>query len=95
MIKLSAWAFTQFILVDLQNGKLVRRISADARVGPHNFDILSIFTGILLGNGKAECRDVGAGTRISITQESDRKEYLLWLHSLIAGLGYCNSPNTI
>ena len=76
-----------------RQGLLAKRLPADARVGPHNHDILSIFSGTLLGDAHAEQRSSGNGTRISISQESNKAEYLLYLHKLIADLGYCN-PNT-
>jgi len=69
---------------------LAKRIPSESRVGPHNNDILSIFYGTLLGDAHAERRNLGNGTRISISQESNRGSYLLYLHSLIADLGYCN-----
>ena len=75
-----------------KKGQLAIRLPAEARVGPHNKDILSIFTGTLLGDAHAERRVMGFGTRLSISQESNRAEYLLYLHGLIANLGYCN-PN--
>lgn len=73
-------------------GALAARLPADARIGPHHKDILSIFTGTLLGDGHAERRVSGYGTRLSISQESNRSSYLRYLHGLIADLGYCN-PN--
>ena len=76
-----------------RQGLLAKRLPAVARVGPHNHNILSIFSGTLLGDAHAELRSSGNGTRISISQESNRAEYLLYLHKLIADLGYCN-PNT-
>lgn len=36
---------------------------------------------------------LGHGTRISFSQESNRASYLIWLHSIISELGYCN-PKT-
>jgi len=66
-----------------------QKIKAEKRIGPHNIDILSIIFGTLLGDGHAEKRV--NGTRISFYQEGSHKAYLLWLHSLISNLGYCNS----
>ena len=74
----------------MSSGTLAKRVRATARVGPHNRDIISIFYGSLLGDSHAEIRDSGSGTRISFSQESSRKEYILWLHSIIAIHGYCN-----
>jgi ubiquinol-cytochrome c reductase cytochrome b subunit len=81
-----------FITVYLSSGHIYKRVIAGSRVGPHNIDIISVFYGALLGDAHAERRVSGNGTRISFTQESNRVEYLLWLHKLIAELGYCN-PN--
>lgn len=75
-----------------KSGQLAKRLPAGARVGPHNRDILCILTGTLLGNAHAERRNSGNGTRVSISQESNRSQYLLYLHNLIANLSYCN-PN--
>ena len=66
------------------------RIKAINRVGPHNFEILSIIFGSLLGDGSAEHRVKGKGTRISFYQEGSHASYLIWLHQIIADLGYCN-----
>jgi ubiquinol-cytochrome c reductase cytochrome b subunit len=73
-------------------GAKLFRIRADLRIGPHNKDILSIIFGSLLGNGHAELRSKGNGTRICFFQEGSHISYLLWLHNLVANLGYCN-PN--
>jgi len=42
-----------------------------------NNDILSIFNGSLLGDAHMERRELGKGTRISFSQESNRSEYLI------------------
>lgn len=73
-----------------RQGQLANRIPANTRIGPHNHDILSIFTGTLLGDAHAERRATGNGTRLSIVQESSHSEYLYYLHDLVAKLGYCN-----
>jgi ubiquinol-cytochrome c reductase cytochrome b subunit len=62
----------------------------DKRIGPHNLDILSIIFGSLLGNGYAERRITGNGTRISFYQEGSHLSYLLWLHSKLVELDYCS-----
>lgn len=58
---------------------------------PLNIDIISIIYGTLLGDGHAEKRSNGKATRICFYQESSHDDYLLYLHSLIANLGYCNT----
>jgi ubiquinol-cytochrome c reductase cytochrome b subunit len=67
------------------------RIRADKRIGPHNKIILDIIFGSLLGDGHAERRIKGNGTRVTFYQEGVHVSYLLWLHSLFSELGYCNS----
>ena len=78
---------------DLVNNKSkLIRIRSDKRIGPHNKNILSILFGSLLGDGHAERRIKGNGTRITFYQEGSHVSYLLWLHNLLANLNYC-SPN--
>jgi ubiquinol-cytochrome c reductase cytochrome b subunit len=67
------------------------RIPANKRIGAHNKNILIIIFGSLLGDGHAERRIQGKGTRITFYQEGSHVSYLLWLHNLISNLGYCNS----
>lgn len=58
---------------------------------PLNNEIKSIIYGSLLGDAHAEKRLTSKGTRITFYQESHHDEYLLYLHYLIANLGYCNT----
>lgn len=81
--------FASTSLYCLRSGELIKKIRSEKRIGPHNIDILSIIFGTLLGDGHAEKRV--NGTRICFYQEGSHKAYLLWLHSLISNLGYCNS----
>ena len=83
-------SFFDFIAIYLNPDKLAKRIRSCYRIGPHNYDILSIFTGSLLGDGHAELRSQGEGTRLGFYQEANHQEYLLWFHNLVASLGYCN-----
>lgn len=66
------------------------RMRSDSRIGPHNKQIISIIYGSLLGDGYAEYRNKGNGTRIRFSQEGHHLSYILWLHKLLADLGYCN-----
>ena len=66
------------------------KIKGLSRIGPHEQIIYSIVFGSLLGDGTAEKRNGGLGTRISFYQESTHLSYLLWLHSLLSSKGYCN-----
>jgi hypothetical protein len=63
---------------------------ASRRIGPHNIDILSIIFGSLLGDGHAERRLSGKGTRITFYQEGSHLEYILFLHKMFSDYGYCN-----
>ena len=63
------------------------RVSSYQRIGPHNFDILSILIGSLLGDGSMEkSKD---GYRFVFYQKGDHIEYLVWLHANTFKLGYC------
>lgn len=56
------------------------------RIGPHNYDILSLVIGSLLGDGSMEkCSN---GSRFVYYQAKINGEYLLWLHNVISNLGY-------
>ena len=59
------------------------------RIGPHNFDILSLIVGSLLGDSNPEKRC--NGTRFRIQQEDSNVEYLMWFHKFLAVRGYCNN----
>lgn len=67
------------------------KVRALKRVGPHNYEIISILFGSLLGDGYAEKH--GEGTRFCFQQEGSHTGYLLWFHNYISRLGYCS--NTI
>lgn len=83
-------SFWVFICVILKNGNIAKRIVSYLRIGPHNKDIISIIFGTLLGDGYAEKRILGKGTKISFYQEKSHKHYLLWLHLIVSNLGYCS-----
>lgn len=87
------WILYQFslpIMLKLKRDNL-SRIRADKRIGPHNKIVLDIIFGTLLGDGHAERRIKGIGSRLTFYQEGVHVSYLLWLHSLFSELGYCNS----
>ena len=67
------------------------KIRAVKRIGPHNYDILCVLIGSLLGDSYGEKH--GHGTRFCFQQEHSNNAYLLWFHSFISKLGYCN-PKT-
>jgi hypothetical protein len=61
----------------VKNSTKLTKIRANRRIGPHNLDILSIIFGSLLGDGHAEKRIQGNGTRITFYQEASHVSYLL------------------
>lgn len=63
------------------------KVRAYKRIGPHNFNILSILIGSMLGDCFAEKH--GNGTRFCLQQEHSNNAYLLWFHNYVAELGYC------
>lgn len=71
--------------------KCVKRSDVTNFNQPLNKEILEIIYGSLLGDASAEKRKGGKGTRILFYQEGTHTEYLLYLHRLIANLGYCNT----
>lgn len=81
--------FLAYSTLQRSTAKLVR-LKGEYRIGPHNKDILSIIFGSLLGDGYAEKRNSGTGTRICFYQEHSHVEYSFYLHSFLSQLGYCN-----
>lgn len=75
--------------------KKQKKIYSIQRIGPHNFNILCIIIGALLGDAHAEFRLSSNGTRISFCKEHHNKAYLLWLWNFFKNEGYCSSkkPN--
>jgi ubiquinol-cytochrome c reductase cytochrome b subunit len=59
------------------------------RIGPHDYNVLSILIGSLLGDAYAEKH--GNGTRFCFQQEHFHNAYLLWFHNYLSELGYCTS----
>lgn len=64
------------------------KVNSFKRIGPHNYDILSILIGSLLGDGSME-KSID-GSRFVFYQSKINGEYLLWLHQVISNLGYSN-----
>jgi ubiquinol-cytochrome c reductase cytochrome b subunit len=96
--QMSLWGFNepQMSLYDEINVMLILpilgatpKLRAVKRIGPHNYDILCILIGSLLGDSYAEKH--GNGTRFCFQQEHSNNAYLLWFHNFISKLGYCNS----
>jgi ubiquinol-cytochrome c reductase cytochrome b subunit len=78
---------SNFNIYSLSLPFIIPRIRSINRIGPHNYDILSILIGSLLGNGYAERH--GNGTRICFQLEHSNNPYLLWFHNYLSNLGYC------
>ena len=62
------------------------RVNSLMRIGPLNYEILSILIGSLLGDGTMEKST--NGSRFAFYQAKVNGEYLLWLHNVISNLGY-------
>ena len=72
----------------IQHLEYHKKMKGYHRVGPHNWDILSIIFGSLLGKGEVERRK--DGTRITFNHEAMHLKYLLTLHNYLSAAGYCN-----
>lgn len=62
---------------------------SDKRIGPHDYNILCILKGSILGDAYAERH--GNGVRVCFQQEHTNSHYLIWFHKYLSDLGYCNS----
>jgi ubiquinol-cytochrome c reductase cytochrome b subunit len=71
----------------------VIKLKSFNKIGPHNKDIISIIFGSLLGDtyGEKNLNFLRVGTRFSFSQEAVHIKYVLFLHTLLSELGYCNS----
>lgn len=69
--------------------KILNRKEINNYKGPLNIDIISIIYGSLLGNSYGE--NIKQGTRFVFQQENIHTDYLYYLHSLVANIGYCNT----
>jgi len=70
-----------------------KRILAIQRIGPHNYDIICVIFGTLLGDSYAEKR--ANSTRIHFSQESTNKEHLQALWTFFMERGYCSEKKPI
>ena len=62
------------------------KVPSNKRIGPHNYEVLSLLIGSLLGDGHME-RD-GNGS-LCFYQKGEHMGYILWLHSTLLKHGYC------
>lgn len=60
------------------------------RIGPHNWDILSVLVGSLLGNCISE-RERSGGVRFWFKQFETHKNYAFWLYGFFNERGYCSN----
>lgn len=65
------------------------RTLSTKRIGPHNYDVLSLLFGSMLGDASME-KD-GNGSRFAFYQEKINGEHLLGIHTFLADRGYCLS----
>jgi ubiquinol-cytochrome c reductase cytochrome b subunit len=65
------------------------KVRADKRIGPHNYEIISVIIGSILGDSNGEKH--GQGTRFRLQQEQSNIEYLFWFHKFLVERGYCSS----
>lgn len=63
------------------------------RIGPHNFDVLCVIFGSLLGDAHMYHRVIQNGDVVSLAfkQSIIHKDYLLWLYSFFNERGYCSN----
>lgn len=66
------------------------RMKAGSRIGPHNWDIISVLIGSLLGDCYGNRRSV-EGTRFAFKQSIIHKDYLFWLYHFFYNRGYCSN----
>jgi Cytochrome c oxidase subunit III/LAGLIDADG DNA endonuclease family len=72
-----------------------RRTPSTKRIGPHNYEVLCLLIGSLLGDGHLAKDPIGNGSKFEIYQKGGHIEYILWLHEFLSKRGYCteNIPN--
>ena len=68
---------------------LKSKIRSTKRIGAHNYDVLCVIFGSLLGDAFAEKH--GNGTRICFQQEQSHSSYLMWLYNFFKKRGYCTN----
>jgi len=84
------YIFNEMILLNSSLAFIEPRTKGSDRIGPHNIDIISIFTGSLLGDGHIN-KNNNTSYRIRLEQGDIHKDYLFWLFKKIKNLGYTNS----
>lgn len=68
--------------------------SPSTRIGPHNTDIISLFIGVLLGDGNMEKRQTlekGSNYSIRFRQSIIHKDYIFYIYNLLLNSGYVSN----
>jgi hypothetical protein len=65
------------------------RIPSTRRIGPHNYEVLCLLIGSLLGDGHLAKDARGNGSRFELYQKGEHIEYILFLHEFLSKRGYC------
>nr|YP_665672.1 putative site-specific DNA endonuclease [Nephroselmis olivacea]AAF03199.1 putative site-specific DNA endonuclease [Nephroselmis olivacea] len=67
----------------------VSTYKSNERIGPHNFDVISVLVGNLLGDAHIEFRK--PSSRVSLHVGSPNRSYIQWLHEFYSSRGYCST----
>lgn len=77
-----------FIATSAQLFHTNTKIPSTIRIGPHNYKVIQVLIGTLLGDRHLEKR--GDGIRAKFEQTNRNVEYLMWFHKFFALQGYCS-----
>jgi ubiquinol-cytochrome c reductase cytochrome b subunit len=68
-------------------------IRSNQRIGPHDYNVLCIIFGSMLGDGYANLRtqNYGNTVRFSFKQSFVHKDYLFYLYKFFLLRGYCSN----
>lgn len=88
---INLYIYIMNIINNKKEYKYLKRNDIINYTGPINIDIYSIIYGLLLSNKHKVKRNKDKGTRIILYQENRHEEYLIYLHNIIANLGYCKT----
>lgn len=77
-----------FIITSVKFFHIKNKIPSTQRIGPHNFCVIQVLIGALLGDRHLEKR--GNGIRRKFEQTNRNVEYLMWFHKFFALRGYCS-----
>jgi heme/copper-type cytochrome/quinol oxidase subunit 2 len=88
--KQSMFVINKTFIYNHQHSKFHTKVKAASRIGPHNYDVISIIIGSLLGDAYANSRSI-EGTRLCYRQGEIHKDYLFWLYEFFHSRGYCSN----